>query len=197
MTRVMPPHDCLICGKPCPRSPNGSYRRITCSPECLLEAKRQIAHDLMYDGANGWPQKRWTRDEIIAAYQAEAERLGYPPSLEQWRRRKATLQRPSQQAVMTHFGSWNALVAAAGFRPQGRGSLPTWTRRKIVAALKREAKQRGRTPTMREWAKATSSHPNYATVVEHFGSWNAAIEAAGLTLRRPSQRLTDRVRGAA
>jgi hypothetical protein len=58
----------------------------------------------------------------------------------------------------------------------------------IVAELKACAKRLGRSPTMREFAAdpETTAHPQ--TVIEHFGSWNAAKRAAGLVPRRFATR---------
>jgi hypothetical protein len=54
----------------------------------------------------------------------------------------------------------------------------------ILAALRASAERLGRSPTMREFAAddATPVHPQ--TVIEHFGTWNAAKRAAGLVPRR-------------
>src|SRR5687768_4160572 len=58
----------------------------------------------------------------------------------------------------------------------------------ILAALRDAAARLGRTPTMREFSAdaETSVHPQ--TVVEHFGSWNAATRKAGLVPRRFATR---------
>ncbi|HXR12744.1 MAG TPA: hypothetical protein VN770_10645 [Gaiellaceae bacterium] len=58
----------------------------------------------------------------------------------------------------------------------------------IVAELQACAERLGRSPTMREFAAdaATTVHPQ--TVIEHFGSWNAAKRAAGLVPRRFATR---------
>ena len=58
----------------------------------------------------------------------------------------------------------------------------------IVAELKACAERLGRSPTMREFAAdpGTTAHPQ--TVIEHFGSWNAAKRAAGLVPRRFATR---------
>ena len=50
------------------------------------------------------------------------------------------------------------------------------------------AERLGRSPTMREFAAdpETTVHPQ--TVIEHFGSWNAAKRAAGLVPRRFATR---------
>jgi Homing endonuclease associated repeat len=58
----------------------------------------------------------------------------------------------------------------------------------IVAELQASAERLGRSPTMREFAadEQTTVHPQ--TVIEHFGSWNAAKRSAGLVPRRFATR---------
>src|SRR5256714_8217679 len=56
----------------------------------------------------------------------------------------------------------------------------------ILAELRASADRLGRSPTMREFAAdpETTVHPQ--TVIEHFGSWNAAKPSARLRPRRVS-----------
>jgi hypothetical protein len=58
----------------------------------------------------------------------------------------------------------------------------------ILAELRDCAERLGRSPTMREFSDdaKTSVHPQ--TVIEHYGSWNAAKRAAGLVPRRFATR---------
>ena len=58
----------------------------------------------------------------------------------------------------------------------------------ILEELRASAERLGRSPTMREFAAdpATTVHPQ--TVIEHFGSWNAAKRRAGLVPRRFATR---------
>jgi hypothetical protein len=58
----------------------------------------------------------------------------------------------------------------------------------IVAELQACAGRLGKSPTMREFAAdpQTTVHPQ--TVIEHFGSWNAAKRSAGLVPRRFATR---------
>ena len=58
----------------------------------------------------------------------------------------------------------------------------------ILEELRASAKRIGRSPTMKEFAAdpGTTAHPQ--TVIEHFGSWNAAKRAAGLVPRRFATR---------
>jgi hypothetical protein len=58
----------------------------------------------------------------------------------------------------------------------------------ILEELRASAERLGRSPTMREFAAdaETTVHPQ--TVIEHYGSWNAAKRAAGLVPRRFATR---------
>src|SRR5881398_610301 len=58
----------------------------------------------------------------------------------------------------------------------------------ILGELRDSAERLGRSPTMREFAAdpETTVHPQ--TVIEHFGSWNAAKREAGLVPRRFATR---------
>ncbi len=64
------------------------------------------------------------------------------------------------------------------------GIRKRYTDEQIVEQLQECAQRLGRSPSMREFGDdpATSVHPQ--TVIEHFGSWNAAKRAAGLVPRR-------------
>src|SRR6266480_4592869 len=76
----------------------------------------------------------------------------------------------------------NALAAfQAGIRKR-------YTDEQILEELSASAKRLGRSPTMREFAAdpETTVHPQ--TVIEHFGSWNAAKREAGLVPRRFATR---------
>ena len=58
----------------------------------------------------------------------------------------------------------------------------------ILEQLRASARRLGRSPTMREFAadRRTRLHPQ--TVIEHYGSWNAAKREAGLVPRRFATR---------
>ena len=71
--------------------------------------------------------------------------------------------------------------ALAAFRA---GLRRRYTDEEILTELRASAARLGRSPTMREFAgdPEASLHPQ--TVIEHFGTWNAAKRAAGLQPRR-------------
>jgi len=54
----------------------------------------------------------------------------------------------------------------------------------ILEELRKAAERLGRSPTMREFARDPEAGVHPQTVIEHFGTWNAAKRAAGLYPRR-------------
>ncbi len=59
-----------------------------------------------------------------------------------------------------------------------------YTDEEILEELRAAAKRLGKSPTMREFAKDPDARVHPQTVIEHFGTWNAAKRAAGLVPRR-------------
>ena len=83
--------------------------------------------------------------------------------------------------------------AVAKIDPAALASFQAGIRRRysneqILKELRDSAERIGRSPTMREFAAdpETTVHPQ--TVIEHFGSWNAAKREAGLVPRRFATR---------
>lgn len=68
------------------------------------------------------------------------------------------------------------------------GIRKRYSNEQILTELRESAERLGRSPTMREFAAdpKTTVHPQ--TVIEHFGSWNAAKREAGLVPRRFATR---------
>jgi hypothetical protein len=58
----------------------------------------------------------------------------------------------------------------------------------ILDELRACAERLGRSPTMKEFAADAETHVHPQTVIEHFGSWNAAKREAGLVPRRFATR---------
>ncbi|HZO96561.1 MAG TPA: hypothetical protein VFB42_04235 [Gaiellaceae bacterium] len=54
----------------------------------------------------------------------------------------------------------------------------------ILEELRASADRLGRSPTMKEFAADAGARVHPQTVIEHFGTWNAAKRAAGLVPRR-------------
>src|SRR5687768_2598160 len=79
--------------------------------------------------------------------------------------------------------------SVAGIDPEAlavfqAGIRKRYTDEEILAQLTGSAERLGRSPTMREFAADPEATVHPQTVSEHFGTWNAAKRAAGLTARR-------------
>jgi hypothetical protein len=75
----------------------------------------------------------------------------------------------------THW-AWDGLNMAprSGRASRGVGDEPA------RADERRDADRRARPPYYNEWRGASDEHPDPSTAVERFGSWRAALAAAGL-----------------
>jgi hypothetical protein len=76
-------------------------------------------------------------------------------------------------------------AALAAFRA---GIRRRYTDDQILEALRASAARLGRSPTMKEFAADPEGGMHPQTVIEHFGTWNAAKRAAGLLPRRFATR---------
>lgn len=107
------------------------------------------------------------------------------------RKRRAEVESLIREAVRNGASTRSEIAAAAGItpnHPQLRGrflSERKWNKESIVAALKRFYAARKKPPRASVWA--TGNRPDYcpdvSTVQRYFGSWNAALEAAGIPTR--------------
>jgi HNH endonuclease len=91
--------------------------------------------------------------------------------------------------------------AVAGIDPQALAEFQAGIRRRytdeqILEALRESATRLGRSPTMKEFGADPGAGMHPQTVIEHFGTWNAAKRAAGLMPRRFATReeLVDQLR---
>ncbi len=91
--------------------------------------------------------------------------------------------------------------AVEGLDPDALAAFQTGLRRRytdpeILDELRACATRIGRSPTMREFTADPETRVHPQTVIEHFGSWNVAKRAAGLTPRRfiSKEELLDQLR---
>jgi hypothetical protein len=83
--------------------------------------------------------------------------------------------------------------AIASIDPEALASFQAGIRKRysdeqILDELRRCAERVGRAPTMKEFGADPETRVHPQTVIEHFGSWNAAQRAAGLVPRRFATR---------
>lgn len=133
----------------------------------------------------------WTRDASLQAVKDFHAEHGRSPSSTDPPQHWGAL--PSMQMAQKIFGGWAKLLEAAELPPTttaphrhggGRPPATVFTRDRIVEILQAEAERLGRPPGANEWRDAGEGRPTERLVRKVFGSWNAAIEAAGLQPRR-------------
>ncbi len=116
-------------------------------------------------------RKRWTPDGVIEAIR-QLDRQGVPLHYASAYRKGGGVN----AAATKHFGSWDEALAAAGYDPQRvRRSRQRWTREGILDLI-RSRVARGLP------IKSYSVRPHSAkgAAKRIFGSWRAALEAAGV-----------------
>ena len=126
----------------------------------------------------------WARDDVLRSLRRWTESFGHPPLARQWEPKHAGSRwlvadppYPTATTVQNACGSWAAARALAGL-PVLRQS---WTATTIIQALQMSARRAGRPPASDEWESARGElRPSASTVRRHFGSWSAALDAAGL-----------------
>ncbi|KXB01849.1 hypothetical protein AKJ43_03020 [candidate division MSBL1 archaeon SCGC-AAA261D19] len=115
----------------------------------------------------------WSKEKIVDKLKELAEDLGRPPAA----RDNSRLA----QAARNHFGSWNDAKRAAGLRvfpaPNGRN----WSKERVIQELKRLAGKVGRVP------RRADDQNLAGAASRQFGSWNQALEAAGVGSMEPRE----------
>jgi DNA invertase Pin-like site-specific DNA recombinase len=155
--------------------------------EASVSRREWIRHD-PFARRNGPRYQPWTKPEIIGALQAWTDDHGRTP---RWHDLKTDRGRcPSGSTVVTHFNAWNTALLAAGLEPNQRapsGLKLRWSDNDIIQALNQWTTTHGQPPGKPCWRKADTWHPTNKTVVDHFGTWPAALAACSGrqgTLRR-------------
>jgi hypothetical protein len=129
----------------------------------------------------------WDDAEIVGALQAWADVHGRSPTWADWAR--STAINPAATTLRYHFGSFDRALRKAGLEPEPPPPprRVSWDDLDMIQALHDWTSKHGHPPAGVDWLKAAPEHPSTTTVRAHFGSWHAALTAAGL----PDQPATD------
>lgn len=143
----------------------------------------------------------WGAERILLALRTWAdEHDGVAPRLGDWHPsatgrlhpdyRADRTRWPSAATVVRVFGSWQQACRAAELDQrasrQGRRSSRVsstqqrWDEQTVLGALRAWQQRYGRPPRRRDWLRSGPGHPEGGVVYRIFGSWPAALIAAGL-----------------
>jgi len=205
-----------------PDAPRGSQaddeqaQTLKISDEELLRSIREIATDdepptlqeyredgeygaqTIYDRFGSWnaavedagfgsrdPDGKIPKSDLLDELRRIADKDGDPPTVAEMREEGAHWV----STYRNRFGSWNDALAAAGFEPR---STPKPSREELIAALQDLASELDKRPSISNMDEHGAYRPStYRTV---FGSWTAALEAAGVDQDRdrgPSGKISE------
>jgi len=132
--------------------------------------------------------KPWSRENLINELRRVAalipdEKLTYP--------RFDRVSKVKAQTLIKRFGGWDNALAAGGLEHRFNDSQKPWSREEIIERLKSIAQRTGRNSVpVRELSESNGPSGNH--ILSLFGSYRAALEAAGLSLQsKKSIRYTD------
>jgi hypothetical protein len=126
----------------------------------------------------GLPVKRavrkYTKESIITYIQKFYNSYGRPPKYDDFNNNPDF---PHADTVKEHFGSWKKGIEAAGYYTYDNIK---YSKESIISSIQQFYVEIGRVPQRRDFL-GNPKYPGYTVVSKHFGSWNAAVEAAGFT----------------
>jgi hypothetical protein len=95
---------------------------------------------------------------------------------------KAQPDHPSAATIRCHYGHWDDALHAGGLQPvrKAKHRYTPWPPPQIIQALQAWAAANGRPPHGLDWITAAPGRPCAGTVYNHYGTWQAALHAAGL-----------------
>lgn len=128
-------------------------------------------------------QTGYTGEVLIKQLQDLATELGRTPVQTDVQEASVQGKCASVNTFQSHFGSWNGALEAAGLVLTRQY---TYSKEQLISWLQSLAARLGRTPTLEDLnaASARKEGPSSQALDNKFGSFNKALEAAGLETNR-------------
>jgi Homing endonuclease associated repeat len=153
-----------------------------------LLGKRFGSHQHALLAAGLVPARRaWTRADVIDAFTRFQREHGRLPTSTDLRATRGSGYPPAS-AVRALFGDLHSAQRACGYSGPPRRSR--FHPDDAVRALRHFHTIHGRHPSVREWDQL-GQRPSAPAIIRHYGSWNAALSAAGLIVTQPRRRWSD------
>ena len=127
--------------------------------------------------------RRWEPDQILQKMREVGQAQGTWLTMAAW---AEAGYRPTVLVILRNFHYWREAWKLAGFDPppwtRHRQIRGTWNRDHIIQALRQAAQPDGTIMTEQQWS-CNHYLPNYQTIRHYWGTYHAAVRAAGLTLQ--------------
>jgi hypothetical protein len=124
---------------------------------------------------------RYTDEMLLQELRGCAKRLGRSPTMREFR--LDAVASPHPQTLVTRFGSWNGAKRKAGLVARRFA-----TRDELLRQLRDLGAELGRTPTSADLERRRTSMPSKSLYWQTFGSFRAALRAAGFDVPRAKER---------
>lgn len=131
---------------------------------------------------------RWSKEKILEEIRKLAEQ-GHSLNIASVRRVFSPLA--SIACSRKYFGSWRAAVEAAGFNYDEVIKVRRWTKERIIEEIK-QLYERGEDLRPKAVSKTSGGLLMAARDPHHFGSWKAAVEAAGINYDEMIKQMRER-----
>lgn len=184
---------CVDCGGKTTYPLKSGVRRLRCIA-CSVRKQRE--------------ERKWTPERIIACFRRWNEIHGKPPAASDWLYYNSGVgdrEWPHVACVQREFGTWSNGMRAAGFDPRPIGhydrtdpeytaKITRWPKEQILQLMREWEAMYGRAPRARDWKDFSATrplpgYPSETTVRKKFGTWDAAVRAAGLNPAARSMRV--------
>lgn len=147
-------------------------------PEALTNTPGMRLKASMLSTARRWPVKRkWSKELIIQKLRVKAGELGQSPIPADL---NTDRNMPRYCVIQSYFGSLPDALAAAGLHPRGRKKMRWYSDEELLKMLRALADILGHPPSATDHRRNRDKVPHIDTYIARFGSWNAAVEKAGL-----------------
>lgn len=134
-----------------------------------------------FDNSDKKEEEKFSRDEMISALQTYYDENKKPPRCSDWD------QKPSVNDIIDEFKCWDYALLEAGL-PLSRSSYHEhYSDEKLIDEIHRAQSILGHVPSFVEMNDIPKT-PRAETYRRRFGSWNEALEAAGIDANSGSTR---------
>jgi hypothetical protein len=127
--------------------------------------------------------RTWTRDQIMHALSAWITTHGRTPTMADWNTPAPDRSVPTAGCVADHFGSWNAMLIAAGHQPTRR----YWNAPDIIAACVAFEQHHGHRLRIDDLRHAANQLPSLGAVRRHIGTHGDLLAALDATRGDPQE----------